>query len=102
MVAWPSRWRSERAKSEVRAVYFFRLTHKAEFGAPRASDADRVAFLRHHAAAARPARSADDCREEMGWPAVDGRDDIGPPNTSSAVVADCKSERAAPILRCVA
>jgi hypothetical protein len=30
---WPSRWRSERA-----TVYFFRLAHKADVGAPRASD----------------------------------------------------------------
>jgi hypothetical protein len=31
--------------------------------------------------------SPNDCREEMGWPAVDGGDDISPPNTSSAAVA---------------
>jgi HK97 family phage portal protein len=31
--------------------------------------------------------SPNDCREEMGWPRVDGGDDISPPNTSAAAVA---------------
>jgi hypothetical protein len=31
--------------------------------------------------------SPNDCRE-MGWPRVDGADDLSPPNTSSAAIAD--------------
>jgi hypothetical protein len=38
--------------------------------------------------------SPNDVREELGWPSVDGGDDISPPNTSSAAV---QAEPAQPV-----
>jgi HK97 family phage portal protein len=35
--------------------------------------------------------SPNDCREEMGWPAVPGGDDISPPNTSAAAIGSTSS-----------
>jgi hypothetical protein len=34
--------------------------------------------------------SPNDCREEMGWPAVPGGDSIDPPNTSAAAAAQSR------------
>jgi HK97 family phage portal protein len=40
--------------------------------------------------------SPNDCREEMGWPAVEGGDDISPPNTSAQAVASGDQQPAPP------